>query len=238
MSHRPDQPRTPPRALLLFGLACLLGGVGLVLYDISNYISHTFGWPVPFGWVLASCGAAALVAYAVGEIALTETPDLDAEARPKRAAKRRGRKRRRKGDKHDRRAASTPTRRRRLVAAGIATAVAIQVAIPMSYYFDDDPFDERFAWRMFSAIRVYRCDVGATETVDGESVIVPLGSTIHVAWIGTLRRNRAAVVERFLEWRCEQGAERAQLTNRCVDAQRVRIPDIVTTIDCASGEIE
>jgi hypothetical protein len=129
-------------------------------------------------------------------------------------------------------------RHRSWIALGACVAIGIQVFIPLTYYFGDDAYDERYAWRMFSAVRMHRCDVAAFETADGAERQVRLIETIHVAWITTFQRNREACMEQYLEWRCEhEDVERARLTNDCVSPDGDRVPTIVREIDCRTGAI-
>jgi hypothetical protein len=106
-----------------------------------------------------------------------------------------------------------------IVMSAIVLLVAAQLAIPLRYYAGGDPYDERFSWRMFSEVRVVSCDPSATETKEGATAPVDLGRELHEAWTGLLSRNREAVIERFLEHRCEGGASAATFTNRCHDAR-------------------
>jgi hypothetical protein len=91
---------------------------------------------------------------------------------------------------------------------------------------------------MFSAVRMQECDIAAAETTNGSQHPVRLMEAIQVGWITTLRRNREAVMERYLEWRCEQeGVERARLENQCRTPDGREVPLIVRELDCASGEL-
>lgn len=139
----------------------------------------------------------------------------------------------------DRAAAEHRSRiRRRWIGAGVALALLVQALIPLRYYLGDDEYDERFSWRMFSAVRMQECDIRASETKNGRSEPVRLMATVQAGWVNTLRRNREAVWERYLEWRCEQpDVERARLENRCTTPEGERLPVIVSEIDCASGAI-
>lgn len=128
--------------------------------------------------------------------------------------------------------------RRRGIAAGVALALLVQVLIPLRYYFGDDEYDERFSWRMFSAVRIQQCDIRASETRSGRTEPVRLMATVQAGWVTILRRNREAAMERYLEWRCEQpGVTRARLENQCRTPEGERLPTIVREIDCASGRI-
>lgn len=93
--------------------------------------------------------------------------------------------------------------------------VALQVAIPASYYLRADRDDERFAWRMFSAVRLRRCEVRAHDVKRGERHQVELPRVLHASWIRSLERGRASVIERFLAARCAAGADEAQLERSC-----------------------
>jgi hypothetical protein len=127
--------------------------------------------------------------------------------------------------------------RRRWATLGALAVLALHAIIPLRYYLGNDAYDERFSWRMFSAVRMQACDLTAFETTDGTTRRVSLMETIHVAWITTLRRNREAVMERYLEWRCEEGVESARLENRCRTPEGRDVPTVVREIDCASGRI-
>lgn len=125
------------------------------------------------------------------------------------------------------------------LAIAFGAGLLVQALIPLRYYFGSDPYDERFAWRMFSNVRVYRCDLGAFETRSGYERPVSLMQTIHVGWGSLLRRNRPAVMDAYLEWRCEQeGVTAARLLNRCVSPAGEAVPDVVRRIDCADGALD
>lgn len=129
----------------------------------------------------------------------------------------------------------------RKAAVVIALAwLAIQVAVPARYYFSDDIYDERFAWRMFSAVRVQDCNVTAREVVGGMERPIQLSSVLPLPWITLLQRNRPAVVARFLAWRCASDAEPSEvrLATVCRDAQGTVLPAVHRTRHCESGEVE
>lgn len=118
--------------------------------------------------------------------------------------------------------------------------VLVMLAIPLGYYTPGaDPYDERFAWRMFSAVRVQRCELRVSEARAGGERPIPLAEVLPAPWIELLKRNRPAVIERFLRWRCEQreGTTRVRLLNECRDAAGAPVPAIDRAIDCESGEI-
>ena len=74
----------------------------------------------------------------------------------------------------------------------IAVFVIAQLLLPMHYYFArKDPHDERFAWRMFSPMRMARC---APKVVIDDKPI-NLGNEFHEAWVVIASRGRFTVLE-------------------------------------------
>lgn len=108
--------------------------------------------------------------------------------------------------------------------------VALQVAIPASYYLSDsDRDDERFAWRMFSGVRMKRCAVSAREQRhEGNLSPVPVRGALHGSWIHALERGRRRVIEQFLRSRCLGGAATTTLERRCqsVDSAQHLAPEL------------
>ncbi len=89
--------------------------------------------------------------------------------------------------------------------AFIAAVLLVNIALPLSYYIgrSDSPlarYDERFAWRMFSPVRIARCQV---DLYDGETPI-QLTRELHVVWINLLKRARPSVVNRVLDKFCDE----------------------------------
>lgn len=82
--------------------------------------------------------------------------------------------------------------------------LAFQVGLPLRYYASDDAFDERFAWRMFSPIRMIDCQVAFFHEQDGSRTRLNLSRHLADAWVGLMRRSRLAVVERYAEQRCTE----------------------------------
>ena len=79
--------------------------------------------------------------------------------------------------------------------------VALQLVLPLTYYVArEDRFDERFAWRMFSAERMARCNpvfrVGDSPRPE------PLGETFHEAWVTIAQRGRKDVVDAMARRLC------------------------------------
>lgn len=83
----------------------------------------------------------------------------------------------------------------------IGVVLAILVVSPLSYYtVRSDKYDERFAWRMFSSIRMVRCNV---QYQVGPSKI-RLMRSFHEAWVNIARRGRRVVLDRMTEKLCAE----------------------------------
>jgi hypothetical protein len=79
--------------------------------------------------------------------------------------------------------------------------LALQLLLPLHYYMvRHDPHDERYAWRMFSPMRMTRCS--PTFRVDNQPIV--LGSRFHEAWIEIANRGRFAVLEAMAEKLCSE----------------------------------
>lgn len=136
-----------------------------------------------------------------------------------------------------------PSERSWLLAArlGAAAWLAFLVLVPLRYYVlpDHDPYDERFAWRMFSAVRVQRCEVEVTETLLGERRPVRLTTSLPMPWIALVERNRPAVQRGLLRFRCdgETDPSTVEIRSSCVEASGERAPTIRRALDCATGAL-
>lgn len=113
-----------------------------------------------------------------------------------------------------------------------ALYVIVQLALPAAYYLRSDRHDERFSWRMFSPMRMTRCQPVAR--VQGQPVV--LSAHFHEAWIELARRGRRSVLDELgralcrkypgsavsLEVTCEyQGGARAtQVLAPCAGRER------------------
>ncbi len=83
----------------------------------------------------------------------------------------------------------------------IALVVVSQLLLPLHYYFGRrDPHDERFAWRMFSPMRMAQCSPEVR--IDGKRF--ELSSEFHEAWLETARRGRFRVLEQMTARLCKK----------------------------------
>ncbi len=109
-----------------------------------------------------------------------------------------------------------------LISAFIVAYLFFQVSVPLTYYagFRDDLYDERFAWRMFSTVRLYSCSTTSSEVISmgGSEITRPidLPRTVHMVWVSNIQRNRSRVIRSFLQQRCTQPNVRSvRLVNMC-----------------------
>ena len=81
----------------------------------------------------------------------------------------------------------------------IGVWIALQLLLPLSYYFGRrDPHDERFAWRMFSPMRMAKC--APHFTIDGTPLAIE--SEFHEAWKELAERGRFVVIEAMAAQLC------------------------------------
>ena len=128
---------------------------------------------------------------------------------------------------------------RKRVVRFVVVLLLLQLVVPLSYYLQTgDPYDERFAWRMFSAVRLHSCRTTANERVGESEREIQLSSTLHQAWVNHLSRNRRDVVLAFLEARCdEEGVREVSVRNECTAPDGEPIEPQVYRRECASGEL-
>jgi hypothetical protein len=124
-------------------------------------------------------------------------------------------------------------------ALGLWALVLLQLAIPASYYLGrGHPEDERFAWRMFSAVRFRRCEVEAMELDRAGERPLDLQHALHASWVGLLRRGRPAVIEAFLRDRCRhQGLSAASLRRSCREVDGGTTFHQRYRLECATGRL-
>jgi hypothetical protein len=118
-----------------------------------------------------------------------------------------------------------------------------QVVVPLSYYLGDDVSDERFSWRMFSAIAYFHqtCVATVTEVESSPSggstpsvQQLDLRRVLHPTWITLLNRNRRPVVDKFLWTRCQNEPRPTEIEyhRSCPLAGESRIPSVTLRLTC------
>lgn len=134
-----------------------------------------------------------------------------------------------------------PSGGRGRVSAGVLALLLLQLLLPLGYYtVRADRYDERFAWRMFSAIRLHQCTTEAVEVnaAGEESEALPLRRLVHVGWVSLMRRNRRDVIEAFLRRRCEEaGVREVRLRNACRSPGGEALPAQRYARVCATGAV-
>jgi len=86
--------------------------------------------------------------------------------------------------------------------------IIFQLVLPLKYYMSQDIFDERFAWRMFSPVRMVSCSY---EFFEGEKKVkVQLFKEIHIAFLSLIKRGRMAVVKEYLSFKCKELAQKSK----------------------------
>ena len=95
----------------------------------------------------------------------------------------------------------------------ILAFITIQVLLPLNYYLlRRDPHDERYAWRMFSPMRMTQCSTQIS--VDGAPV--QLYSKFHEAWLEIAARGRFVVVEKMASKLCDENpGKRVEVSLDC-----------------------
>lgn len=135
--------------------------------------------------------------------------------------------------------APPPTGRARTLARIVAAVWALaMLLIPLRYYAPGhDEYDERFAWRMFSQVRVRECALVARDRRESGERVVSLSEVLPAPWISLLQRNRPAVIERYLAWRCEteEDVVASYVTLSCSDASGEALPMAAHLRVCESG---
>jgi hypothetical protein len=89
----------------------------------------------------------------------------------------------------------------------IGIVVVAQLLIPVWYYSgaSRDPHDERFAWRMFSPMRMTKCEPKFFR----DDTLIDISAEFHEAWIEIAKRGRFHVIEEMGAALCEKYPKRA-----------------------------
>jgi hypothetical protein len=113
--------------------------------------------------------------------------------------------------------------------------VLVQLLLPLSYYAGlRDPDDERFAWRMFSAVRLRRCTSRLVR--DGHPAVDarPIAN-LHSSWVAAIDRGRTRVIARYLQQFC--GRDAVHLERQCSSPSGAQLPKVAYRFDCAQASL-
>ena len=95
-----------------------------------------------------------------------------------------------------------------LIGAGILLFLISQIAVPLSYYFGDEPTSERFAWRMFSSIDLSTWDARVFTTIEqnGETAEqeIPLEVYLQESFVKAVQKLQLYIIEAFMLRLCQQ----------------------------------
>jgi len=90
--------------------------------------------------------------------------------------------------------------------------LGLQFGAPLHYYASDRVYDERFAWRMFSPIRMVRCQPRVLDHASDPPAEVKLSSEVAAPWISWMKRGHARVLRAAGRSMCEDRGPGARLT--------------------------
>jgi hypothetical protein len=110
--------------------------------------------------------------------------------------------------------------RRTLRFVALILFFGIQLYFPLTYYFGDHPWDERFSWRMFSTVRNLKCAPKVWVSAPQGSQLCPdqsgercvqkrLSGDIHMVWINLMKRGRMSVMSSYVAHQCARQPERS-----------------------------
>lgn len=108
-----------------------------------------------------------------------------------------------------------------LLRGGLGIFFALQIWAVLAYYWSDHPWDERFAWRMFSTVRGLKCEYQVWRGREGGDVSCPdasstqcervlLGREQHMVWVNLMRRGRLSVLDQLARSECSTQGEGAR----------------------------
>ena len=89
-----------------------------------------------------------------------------------------------------------------MIAMGAVAFILLQIALPLSYYVNENEYDERFAWRMFSSVRMTRCSFQLASSDGTTETPLSLPKEYHVVWINLAKRARLDVIDAMVERAC------------------------------------
>ena len=119
---------------------------------------------------------------------------------------------------------------------GVGLVLGLAVLIPLTYYLRDDPYDERFAWRMFSGVRLQECDATVFETRGEAERAVDPYQVVPAGWVTALALTMWLVFHFLLTRRTARLVHAAEeLATAPLDAEAAPFDDHRVTITAAPG---
>lgn len=134
---------------------------------------------------------------------------------------------------------STPSRR--WSSLFIGGFLVVMIVAPATYYLRGDPFDERFAWRMFSSVRTLRCKIEINERTSktrGAGTKVDPKRIVPGTWVKHLERAQPKVVAHYLESRCSPETRQVVMSRACLTTSGARGPSSRWSYDCDADLLE
>jgi len=118
----------------------------------------------------------------------------------------------------------------------LAIFLTSQIALPLRYYLRAEApgstYDERFAWRMFSPVRMIRCKA----VYEHDGAPVELSEEIHSAWGTLLQRGRPHVVDAVSRHLCREKGPTLTLELTCRELGDKRVQLEAGHIDLCTGK--
>ena len=106
----------------------------------------------------------------------------------------------------------------------IALFLVIQFALPLHYYLGSDPYDERFAWRMYSPMRMVKCRASIYEFEDGVRKKIKLSRDVGMPWVKGISRGNLRVLKAYAQRRCAALEAEGRSANLFASV-RCKLPD-------------
>ena len=92
--------------------------------------------------------------------------------------------------------------RKKLISTAIICFLAVQIYIPASYYWHNEPTSERYSWRMFSSVDLSTWDTKVTAFVEQNGQLVeqevPLQVSLQETYVKAIQRAQFDIVEPFM----------------------------------------
>ncbi|MCE9590274.1 MAG: hypothetical protein K8S99_07100 [Planctomycetes bacterium] len=127
---------------------------------------------------------------------------------------------------------------RRWIGVAVALFLLAQLLLPLRYYLSPPTSDERFAWRMFSSVRMRDCTARLYETIerDGKTIEEPVPPATLAHWRDLLDGNRPEVVEAVMRsFRRRPGVRAVRFELKCRGVDGRELPTEGWVMESADG---